>query len=91
VLKTNTLDQYNVILGQCRDLLSAKNADYGDSWRLMRFTTIVDQIKVKLARIDRLDSGHEPHVSEGIESELRDILNYAALALIKREEQNARD
>jgi hypothetical protein len=52
----------------------------------MRFTSIVDQMRVKLARIDQLASGHDPRVSEGVESELRDILNYAALALMQWED-----
>jgi hypothetical protein len=86
---SKTISQYDQILSECRTLLAAKNADYGDSWRIMRFTSLIDQIKVKIARIDQLCSeGHEAQVSEGVDSEIRDILNYAALSLIKWREEN---
>ncbi len=65
----------------------AKNADYGDSWREMRLTSITDQILVKTIRIRTLEeSGDAPKVSEGIESEYRDILNYCVFALIQMQE-----
>jgi hypothetical protein len=85
---TNTLAQYDAVIQECRALLAAKNADYKDSWRVMRFTSILDQIKVKACRIDQLVSGHDPRISEGVESELRDILNYAALAAILWDESH---
>ena len=65
----------------------AKNVDYGDSWREMRLSSITDQIIVKAYRIRRLEESNEPpKVSEGIESEYRDILNYCVFALIKLRE-----
>ncbi len=80
----NTIEQYDAILKDVRELMIAKNADYGDSWRLMRLTSITDQILVKVQRIRTLEeSGDAPKVSEGIESEYRDILNYCVFALIK--------
>jgi hypothetical protein len=70
----------------------AKNSDYGDSWRDMRLVSITDQILVKTKRIIQLEelqsSGKSPKVSEGIESEYRDILNYCVFALIKMKEAN---
>ena len=80
----NTIDQYDAILKDVRELMIAKNADYGDSWRIMRLTSITDQILVKVQRIRTLEeSADAPKVSEGIESEYRDILNYCVFALIK--------
>jgi hypothetical protein len=86
-----TIEQYDEVIKTAKELMTAKNADYGDSWREMRLTTITDQILVKVRRIKQLEDlaleGKSPAVSEGIESEYRDILNYAAFALIKIEEQ----
>ncbi len=80
----NTIEQYDEVLKTARELMTAKNTDYGDSWRKMRITSITDQILVKIERIRSIEeSNNAPQVSEGIESEYRDILNYCVFALIK--------
>lgn len=86
--------QYDDVAGECRTLMVAKNADYGDSWRLMRPTSFTDQLHVKVERILTLEKlallNEQPQVSEGIESELRDIANYAIFEIIRiREERNS--
>lgn len=84
----NTLDEYDEILKQVRDIMIAKNADYGDSWREMRLSSITDQIIVKACRIRKLEESKEPpKVSEGVEYEYRDIINYCIFALIKLKEK----
>lgn len=84
----NTIEEYDGILKEIRELMVAKNVDYGDSWREMRLTSITDQIIVKAYRIRSLEESKEPpKVSEGIESEYRDILNYCVFALIKLREE----
>ncbi len=85
--KRDTIKEYDEILGELRTLMVAKNADYGDSWRKMRIPSITDQILVKVCRIRSLEeSDGPPKVSEGIESEYRDIINYCVFALIKLRE-----
>jgi hypothetical protein len=70
-----------------RDLLLAKNHDYGEAWRQMRVTSITDLILMKLHRVKQLeDIGGAAWVSEGVEGSYRDMLNYAVFALILREE-----
>ncbi len=86
----NTIEEYDAILKGIRELMIAKNADYGDSWRKMRLPSITDQILVKAYRIRSIEeSDNAPKVSEGIESEYRDILNYCVFALIKLREEKA--
>ncbi|HIE31407.1 MAG TPA: DUF1599 domain-containing protein [Methanosarcinales archaeon] len=83
----DTIEEYDEILRELRELMVAKNADYGDSWRTMRLPSITDQILVKACRIRSLEESKEPpKVSEGIESEYRDIINYCIFALIKLRE-----
>lgn len=90
-IKMNTIEQYDAILNDVRELMVAKNDDYGDSWREMRRTSITDQVLVKVRRIKILEESDEaPKVSEGIESEYRDILNYCVFALIKMTEKDGR-
>ena len=68
---------------QNRDLLLAKNHDYGEAWRQMRVSSITDLILMKLHRVKQLeDIGGDAWVSEGVEGSYRDMLNYAVFALI---------
>jgi len=72
---------------QNRDLLLAKNHDYGEAWRQMRVSSITDLILMKLHRVKQLENiGGDAWVSEGVEGSYRDMLNYAVFALILREE-----
>ncbi|HOY04276.1 MAG TPA: DUF1599 domain-containing protein [Saprospiraceae bacterium] len=69
-------------------LLSAKNHDYGEAWRLMRISSMTDLILQKLLRIKQIeDNSGQTLVSEGLEANYRDIINYAAFALIRLSEQ----
>jgi hypothetical protein len=71
---------------QNRDLLLAKNHDYGEAWRQMRVSSITDLILMKLHRVKQLENiGGAALVSESVEGSYRDMLNYAVFALILRE------
>lgn len=66
-----------------RELLLAKNHDYGEAWRQMRVSSITDLILMKLHRIKQLENlGGAALVSESVEGGYRDMLNYAVFALI---------
>lgn len=65
-------------------LLDAKNHDYSEAWRLMRVSSMTDLILQKLLRIKQIeDNAGQTLVSEGLEANYRDIINYAAFALIR--------
>jgi len=86
-----TIESYDKIVNDARELMVRKNHDYGDIWRRMRLTSITDQILVKIERVRTLEElhsqGKKELVSEGIESEYCDILNYAIFGLIMLSEQ----
>ena len=86
-----TVKQFDAVIKEVRELMIAKTHDYGDSWRDMRLPSITDQILIKVRRIRRLEElpleGDVPLVSEGIEAEYRDILNYCVFALIRLREK----
>lgn len=68
-------------------LLDAKNHDYGEAWRLMRVSSMTDLILQKILRIKQIeDNAGQTLVSEGLEANYRDILNYAVFALIRMQE-----
>jgi hypothetical protein len=79
---------YDRHAGLNRILLSDKNHDYGEAWREMRRSSLTDMILVKLLRIKQIEDNHGlAKVSEGVEGGYRDILNYAAFALIRMNEE----
>jgi hypothetical protein len=69
------------------DLMVAKNHDYDEAWRNMRISSLTDIILMKLMRIKQIeDNEGNTDVSEGIDANYYDIINYAVFALIKIEE-----
>lgn len=69
-------------------LLQDKNHDYGEAWRLMRVSSMTDLILQKLLRIKQIeDNAGQTLVSEGLEANYRDIINYAVFALIRLSEE----
>ena len=75
---------------EIEDLMLQKNHDYGEAWRDMSQQSFVDLILVKLLRIKQiLANDGQTIVSEGIDANFCDIVNYAIFALIKTDEEKA--
>ncbi|MCH7399526.1 DUF1599 domain-containing protein [Belliella sp. DSM 107340] len=67
-----------------RSLLENKNHDYGEAWRDMRVSSITDIILMKLYRVKQIeDNQGKTIVSEGVEANYQDMINYAVFCLIK--------
>ncbi|MCB0765519.1 MAG: DUF1599 domain-containing protein, partial [Flavobacteriales bacterium] len=67
-----------------RELMERKNHDYGEAWRSMRLGSLVDLILMKLLRIKQIeDNAGATLVSEGIDANFLDIVNYAVFAMIQ--------
>jgi|TARA_B110000259_G_scaffold89917_1_gene104489 hypothetical protein len=65
------------------DLMLAKNHDYGEAWRDMRVSSLTDLILQKLMRVKQIEENSgKTLVSEGIDANYQDIVNYAVFALI---------
>ena len=70
-----------------RHLLSQKNHDYGEAWRMMRLSSIIDIILMKVHRIKSIEEQDgKTLISEGISANYLDIINYCVFGLIKLEE-----
>ena len=80
-----TKEQFESILAECRSLFEKKLHDYGPAWRIMRPTSLTDQIFIKAGRIRSLETKKESWVNEGIRPEFIGIVNYAIIALIQLE------
>jgi hypothetical protein len=79
---------YTKYADSAKDLMSKKNHDYGEAWRNMRVSSLTDLILSKIMRIKQIeDNDGKTLISEGIDSNYYDILNYAVFALIKMDEE----
>lgn len=68
----------------CKNLMVTKNHDYGEAWRDMRVSTYTDLILMKILRTKQIeDKGGVTLISEGIDANYSDMLNYAIFALIR--------
>ena len=72
-------------MAECRTLFSNKLHDYGAAWRIMRPTSITDQIFIKANRIRSIETKGVSLVDEGIRPEFIGIVNYAIIGLIQLE------
>lgn len=84
----STESQYRQVSQRCKDLFLKKNQDYGTAWRILRLSSITDQIFIKAQRIRTLQEKGVSKVGEGIEPEFVGIINYCVMALIQMELAN---
>jgi len=74
---------YDAKVDLTKNLMLAKNHDYGEAWREMRVSSLTDLILQKLLRVKQIeDNKGKTIVSEGIEANYQDMINYAVFALI---------
>lgn len=85
----NALELYDDAANEVRMLMIAKNTDYGEAWRDMRISSFTDLILSKLHRIKQIeDNKGNTLISEGVDANYKDIINYSIFALIQLSEQN---
>ena len=78
------LSDYQTAIDKAYQTMQAKNHDYGEAWRNMRVSSITDLILMKILRIKQIeDNNGKTLVSEGVEANYIDILNYAVFCLMK--------
>ncbi len=80
-----TSAQFDSVISKCKDVFIKKNTDYGTSWRVMRISSIMDQIFIKAQRIRNIEEKGAKKIDEGVESEFMGIINYCVIALIQLE------
>jgi hypothetical protein len=78
------LDLFDQKTDHCYQLMLNKNHDYGEAWRDMRISSLTDLILQKLLRIKQIENNSgNTLVSEGIDANYSDMVNYSVFALIK--------
>ena len=79
---------YDRVLNEAYELMTRKNHDYDEAWRSMRVSSITDLILMKLLRVKSIeDNNGKTIVSEGLDANYYDIINYAVFAMILLSEQ----
>ena len=75
---------YTKYVGITKQLMEDKNHDYGEAWRDMRMSSLTDLILMKIFRVKQIeDNKGQTTVSEGVDANYMDMLNYSVFALIK--------
>lgn len=79
---------YDKYIGNTKALMEDKNHDYGEAWRDMRISSLTDLILQKLLRVKQIENNEgKTLVSEGIDANYQDMINYAVFALILMDEK----
>mgnify|MGYP006168221423 CR=1 FL=1 len=77
--------EYRQVISYCKALFDKKNKDYGTSWRILRLSSLTDQIFIKAQRIRSIQEKGAQKIEDGIEGEFIGIINYSIMALIQLE------
>lgn len=78
-----SLLQYDAVISRCRDLFFRKNKDYGTAWRILRLSSLTDQIYIKASRIRNIEEQGIQKISDKPDDEYVGIINYCVMALIQ--------
>ena len=84
-MSKHTEKQFNEVIQHCREVFENKQKDYGSAWRILRVSSLTDQIYIKANRIRSIQKKGERKVNEGIIPEFIGIVNYSVMALIQLE------
>ena len=80
-----TAEQYRKVIQKCRSIFEKKGKDYGTAWRILRVSSLTDQLFIKAQRIRTVQETGVNKVGEGIEDEFVAIVNYCVMGLIQLE------
>ena len=81
----DTNKEFEAIMAECRELFAKKLHDYGAAWRILRPSSLTDQLFIKAKRIRSLEIKKESLVGEGIRPEFVALINYGIVGLIQTE------
>jgi hypothetical protein len=77
------VELYNQKISMSKNLMEQKNHDYGEAWRDMRVSSLTDLILMKVLRVKQIeDNKGKTLISEGIDANYYDMINYSVFAMI---------
>ncbi|NJO88381.1 MAG: DUF1599 domain-containing protein [Chloroflexia bacterium] len=78
-----TLNQYDQIVARCFDLFTKKTQDYGTAWRILRPSSLTDQLFIKARRVRQIEENGVQAVADKIDDEYIGLINYSIMAIIQ--------
>ncbi|MEX2232594.1 MAG: DUF1599 domain-containing protein [Cyclobacteriaceae bacterium] len=80
-----TAIEYREVIATCKTLFEKKTRDYGTAWRILRLSSITDQIFIKAQRIRSIQEKGSQKIGDSIKDEFIGIINYCLIAMIQIE------
>ena len=84
-MNKKTSQQFEEVIRHCKKVFEDKQKDYGTAWRVLRTTSLTDQIYIKANRIRSIQIKGSRKVDEGVIPEFIGIVNYSVMAIIQLE------
>lgn len=82
-MEEKTVGEYTEVIKACKDIFEKKTKDYGTAWRILRTSSLTDQIFIKAKRIRSIQEKGTQKVQEDIASEFIAIVNYCIMAIMQ--------
>ncbi len=82
-MAVNTSHEFDSVIAVCKSLFLKKTKDYGTAWRILRTSSITDQLFIKAQRIRNIEDKGTQKINEDITSEYIGIINYSIIGLIQ--------
>lgn len=88
-LEERTVGEYRQVIKACKDIFEKKTKDYGTAWRILRASSLTDQIFIKAKRIRSIQEKGEQKIQEDVAGEFIAIINYCIMAIIQLDMKEA--
>lgn len=85
LIMSKTNEQYDDVVNECSSIFKKKTIDYGTAWRILRPSSLTDQLYIKAQRIRTIQEKKTQKVADSTRDEFIGIINYSAMALIQLE------
>jgi hypothetical protein len=82
-LEEKTVSEYKEVISECKEVFEKKTRDYGTAWRILRLSSITDQIYIKARRIRSIQEKGVQMIEEDLKSEFIGIINYCIMGLMQ--------
>ena len=82
-MENKTSNEYTQVIARCKELFRKKTIEYGTAWRILRLSSITDQIFIKAQRIRSIQEKGNQKVEDPIVDEFVGIINYCLIALLQ--------
>ena len=82
-MNNSTVSEYKQVISACKEVFEKKMKDYGTAWRILRPSSITDQIFIKAKRIRSIQEKKDQKVSDSVFDDLIGMINYCLMALIQ--------